>query len=147
MLSLNEKAIARNKKEIDNIMNAIKNGMYSEVMKDELNDLEAEKHKLEVENIRLKSKNKNKLTPKMALSFLDSLMDVDNDSEAQRKRLIDRFVKKVIVYNNRIDIYLIAGSDTKEISDDVKDEVSLNNQNNEKLYVGNGCLILECNLN
>ena len=47
-----------------------------------------------------------KLTPKMALSFLDSLMDVDNDSEAQRKRLIDRFVKKVIVYNNRIDIYL-----------------------------------------
>ena len=80
----------------------------------------------------------------MALSFLDSLMDVDNDSEAQRKRLIDRFVKKVIVYNNRIDIYLIAGSDTKEISDDVKDEVSLNNQNNEKLYVGNGCLILEC---
>ena len=83
----------------------------------------------------------------MALSFLDSLMDVDNDSEAQRKRLIDRFVKKVIVYNNRIDIYLIAGSDTKEISDDVKDEVSLNNQNNEKLYVGNGCLILECSLN
>jgi DNA invertase Pin-like site-specific DNA recombinase len=146
MLSLNEKAIARNKKEIDNIMNAIKNGMYSEVMKDELNDLEAEKHKLEVENIRLKSKNKNKLTPKMALSFLDSLMDVDNDSEAQRKRLIDRFVKKVIVYNNRIDIYLIAGLDTKEISDDVKDEVLLNNQNNEKLYVGNGCLILECGL-
>ena len=59
---------------------------------------------------------------------------------------INRFVKKVIVYNNRIDIYLIAGSDTKEISDDVKDEVSLNNQNNEKLYVGNGCLILECSL-
>ena len=83
----------------------------------------------------------------MALSFLDSLMDVDNDSEAQRKRLIDRFVKKVIVYNNRIDIYLIAGSDTKEISDDVRDEVSLNNQNNEKLYVGNGCLILECSFN
>ena len=83
----------------------------------------------------------------MALSFLDSLMYVDNDSETQRKRLIDRFVKKVIVYNNRIDIYLIAGSDTKEISYDVKDEVSWNNQNNEKLYVGNGCLILKCSLN
>lgn len=80
MLTLNEKALAKNKKEIDNLMNAIKNGMYSEVMEDELNDLEAEKHKLEVENIRLKSKNKNKLTPKMALSFLESLMDIDNDS-------------------------------------------------------------------
>ena len=34
MLSLDEKAIARNKKEIDNIMNAIKNDMYNEVMKD-----------------------------------------------------------------------------------------------------------------
>ena len=57
----------------------------------------------------------------MAMSFLDSLMDIDNDSEAQRKRLIDKFVKKVILYNDKIDIYLIAGSDTKEISDDVKD--------------------------
>lgn len=123
MLSLNEKALVRNKKEIDNIMTAIKNGLYNEIMKEELNNLEAEKHKLEVENVKLKSKNKNKLTPKMALSFQESLMDVDNDSEAQRKRLIDRFVKKVIVYNNRTDIYLIAGLDTKEISDDVKDEV------------------------
>lgn len=51
-------------------------------------------------------------------------------------------MKKVIVYNDKIDIYLIAESDTKEISDDIKDEVSLNNQNNEKLYVGNDCLIL-----
>lgn len=32
-----------NKKEIENIMTAIKNGLYNEIMKDELDRLEAEK--------------------------------------------------------------------------------------------------------
>lgn len=58
------------------------------------------------------------------------------DNEVQRKRLIDRFVKKVIVYNDKIDIYLIAASDTNEICDDVKDEVSLNSHNFEKYMLG-----------
>lgn len=75
-------------------MAAIRNGLYDEIMKDELNRLEAEKHKLEIENIRLKTKNKNKLTPKMALAFLKSLMDMNITTKSQRKRLIQRFVKK-----------------------------------------------------
>lgn len=109
MLSLNEKAIAKNKKEIENVMAAIRNGLYNEIMKDELNRLEAEKHKLKIENIRLKTKDKNKLTSKMALAFLKSLMDINSTIESQRKRLIQRFVKKVVFYNDKIDIYLIAG--------------------------------------
>lgn len=83
----------------------------------------------------------------MALSFLQSLMDLDTDSDVQRKRLIGRFVKKIIVYNDKINIYLIAESETIESNDEVKNELALNNENKEKLYLGNGCLILECSLN
>lgn len=125
-------------------MTAIKNGLYNEIIKDALNKLEAEKKKLEVENIRLKTKNKNKITPKIVLSFLQSLMDLDTDLEVQRKRLIDRFVKKIIVYNDKINIYLIAGTETIESDDEVKSELALNDENKEKLYLGNGCLIPEC---
>lgn len=146
MLSLNEKVIAKNKKEIENVMAAIRNGLYNEIMKDELDRLEAEKHKFEIENIRLKTKNKNKLTPKMALAFLKSLMDMNSTTELQRKRLIQRFVKKIVVYNDKIDIYLIAGVDTLDSNDEVKDIVELDDKNKEKLYLGNRCLILECGL-
>ena len=109
MLSLNEKTIAKNKKEIENVMAAIRNGLYNKIMKDELNKLEAEKHKLKIENIRLKTKDKNKLISKMALAFLKSLMDINSTIESQRKRLLQRFVKKVVFYNDKIDVYLIVG--------------------------------------
>ena len=82
----------------------------------------------------------------MALAFLKSLMDMNSTTESQRKRLIQRFVKKVVVYNAKIDIYLIAGVDTLDSNDEVKDIVELDDKNKEKLYVGNGCLILECGL-
>lgn len=51
-------------------------------------------------------------------------------------------LKKVVVYNNKIDIYLIAGVDTLDSNDEIKDIVELDDENKEKLYLGNGCLIL-----
>ena len=58
--------------------------------------------------------------------------------------LIQRFIKKVVVYNNKLEIYLIAGIDTIDSNDDNKQEVLINNNSNDKSHVGNGCLILEC---
>lgn len=111
MLTLNEKALAKNKKEIDNLMNAIKAGIFSGTIKDELAKLEEEKEKLEIENIKLKSKSKNKMTPEIALRFLESLMDLDDDSFSKKKRLIERFVKRVILYNDKImlELYSMEG--------------------------------------
>ena len=64
-------------------------------------------------------KAKTKLTPEDALNFLHSMIDLDNNTEAYKKRLIQRFVKKVVLYNDR---------------------------NNTNLIVGNGCLVLQCTL-
>lgn len=96
--------------------------------------------------MKLQLKSKSKLTPEDALNFLHSMIDLDNNTEAYKKRLIQRFVKKVVLYNDRIDIYLIAVNelevDTVEsIIEDMNKE-----RNNTNLIVGNGCLVLQCTL-
>lgn len=111
MLVLNEKELAKNKKEIANIMNAIKAGMYNDLLKEELDRLQEEKNRLEIENIKIKSKSKSKIGPEAAMKFLDTLIDLNDDSEAKRKMLTERFIKKVIVYNDKIVLELKALGD------------------------------------
>ena len=77
---------------------------------------------------------------------MHQLRSLNSTTESQRKRLIKRFVKKVVVYNDKIDIYLITGVDTLDSNDEVKDIVELDDRNKEKLYLGNGCLLLEFEL-
>lgn len=122
MLVLNEKSLAKNKKEINNIMSAIKNGFYNDLLKEELDKLQEEKKTLELENLKIKAKSKSKIGPEAALHFLDTLIDLNDDTEAKRKTLIERFVKKVIVYNDKIVLELYALGDIS-INDD-------NNSNN-----------------
>ena len=119
MLVLNEKALAKNKKEINNIMTAIKNGMFNDLLKEELDKLQEEKKTLELENLKIKSKSKSKIGPETAFKFLDTLIDLNSDTEAKRKALIERFVKKVIVYNDKIVIEL-----------KVLGDISITNDNN-----------------
>lgn len=106
LIVLNEKELAKNKKEINNIMTAIKNGMFNDLLKEELDKLQEKKKTLELENLKIKSKSKSKIGPKTAFKFLDTLIDLNSNTEAKRKALIERFVKKVIVYNDKIVIEL-----------------------------------------
>lgn len=115
-----------------------------------LEALTEEKNQLELENMKLQLKSKSKLTPEDALNFLHSMIDLDNNTEAYKKRLIQRFVKKVVLYNDRMDIYLIA---VNELEMDVEEtnEYSLNsnkdnNLKDNNLIVGNACLVLQCTL-
>ncbi len=57
-------------------MNAIKAGIFNEVIKDELDKLQEEKRQLEIEQVKLKLKTKNKLKVGDALSFLFSLLSM-----------------------------------------------------------------------
>lgn len=96
--------------------------------------------------MKLQLKSKSKLTPEDALNFLHSMIDLDNNTEAYKKRLIKRFVKKVVLYNDRMDIYLIAVNELE--IDTVEPTAEDNNEerNNTNLIVGNGCLVLQCKL-
>lgn len=115
-------------------------------LKERLDALTEEKNQLEIENLKLQTKAKSKLTPEDGLNFLHSMIDLDNNTEAYKKRLIQRFVNKVVLYNDRMDIYLIAVNeleiDTVEpAAEDINKE-----RNNTNLIVGNGCLLLQCTL-
>lgn len=146
VLKENEKALARNKKETDNIVNAIASGIINDALKERLDALTEEKNQLELENMKLQLKAKSKLTPEDALNFLHSMIDLDNNTEAYKKRLIQRFVKKVILYNDRMNIYLIAVNELEIDTVEPTPEDNNKERNNTNLIVGNGCLVLQCTL-
>lgn len=94
--------------------------------------------------MKLAIKSKSKLTPEDALNFLHSMIDLDNNTEAYKKRLIQRFVKKVVLYNDRMDIYLIAVNELEIDVEEPATEDTNKERNNTNLIVGNGCLVLQC---
>lgn len=127
MLTLNEKALAKNKKETDNIINAIASGITIPAIKEKLQALEEEKEKLEIENVKLKSSTKTKLTTKDVRKFLFKLMMFNTDEEAYKKELIDKFLKRVDVYDDRFILHLYPQEDHDCIIDD---DEKTNNSNN-----------------
>lgn len=143
-IKINEKAIQKTQKEIDNIVNAIASGIYNESLRQRLTELEEEKNRLETESFKLKLKIKNKLTPEEALNFLHSMIDLDNNTQAYKKRLIERFVNKVVLYNDRMEIYLISVNELTNID---QCKIIKNERNNTKLLAGEGCLVLQCIIN
>lgn len=106
MLTVNEKALSKNKKETDNIVNIMASGFINDALKEKLNTLSEEKKILELENLKLKAKSKNKLSEEDAIKFLASLLKMDDNSPEYKKMMLDRFVKKVILFNDKIQIEL-----------------------------------------
>ena len=125
-LTINEKELSKNKKEIENVINAIKSGIVSNTLKETLAELESQKQKLEDEHIKLKTRSHYKLQCKDAMNFLMSLLSIDNESEKYRKILIDRFVRKVIVYDDKVDILLYPIDDHNifDLNNDNKNSVN-----------------------
>ena len=144
-IKINEKALTKTQKEIDNIVNAIASGIFNESLKQRLTELEEEKNRLETENIKLKLKTKTKLTPEDAVNFLQSMIDVDNNTQSYKKRILQRFVNKVVLFNDRMDIYLIVANDLVDIDANIYERNVIETEmNNIKLLSGKGCLVLQC---
>lgn len=106
LLSANEKELAKKQREIDNALNAILCGIVNDSLKQKLNQLEEEKKILEEENIKLKIRINSRMTPEQAMNFLNKLIDFHDTSLEYKRKLINRLVKKVIVYNDRITVVL-----------------------------------------
>lgn len=75
---LTENAIKKNRSEIANIMMAIKAGFFNDTVKETLDKLEEEKKQLELEQLRLSTRTKNKIEIE-ALSFLYNLIELKSD--------------------------------------------------------------------
>ena len=105
-LKIVEKELSRNKKETDNIINVLASGIVVSAVKEKLEQLEQEKIKLEKEYLKIKLKSKNKIDSCDALLFLTKLLAMDEKSVEYKRKMIDLFVRKVILYEDRIDILL-----------------------------------------
>lgn len=136
MISLNENAIKKNRSEIDNIMKAIKAGFFNDTVKETLDKLEEEKKQLELEQLRLSARTKNKIEIEDALSFLYNLIELKSDSPDYQKILIDRFVRKVILYDNKVEVFLYP-IDNQALFD-LKNPTGGNNSNNQDNSSNNG---------
>lgn len=64
------------------------------------------------------------------------MIDLDNNTFLYKKRLIQRFVNKVILYNDRMDIYLIVVNELTNIDSKIEECAELESKN--RLLTGNG---------
>ena len=86
---------------IQNMLNAIQQGIFTPSTKQRLEELEGTKERLTV-SILQEELQKPRLTKEQVLFFLHRFRTIDTNKEEQRQRLIDSFVNAVYVYDDKI---------------------------------------------
>lgn len=91
--------------EINNIVSAIAAGMFHPSMKEKMDGLEIKKVNLTIklEEAKLQA-HAHAPTPEMISLYLQKDADIKNKSPEEQKRIIQAYVKKVVVYEDKIDI-------------------------------------------
>jgi DNA invertase Pin-like site-specific DNA recombinase len=119
-LPLYEQQLQETNKGIENILNAIQQGILTKSTKSRLDELEATKEDLEI-----KIASENLIRPKVDAEFvtfwLHRFRKLDVRQQAHRKMLIDTFVNAIYLYDDKIVITFNYKDGTKAITfDDVK---------------------------
>jgi len=91
--------------QINNIVNAIAAGMFHQSMKEKMDELETKKANLTIklEEAKLQAQM-HAPTEDMIRKYLQKDADIKNKSPEEQKRIIQAYVKKVIVYDDKVDI-------------------------------------------
>jgi len=89
------------KKEFDNIMTAIKQGIFSPTIKESLDNLEQEKADLELAIAKEKIERPT-LSKEQIKYWICTFKMIDKDDDTQKQRLIDAFVNSIYVYDDKI---------------------------------------------
>lgn len=95
-----EKSLLRTTKSLSNLIKAIENGIFSDTTKERLTELEKQKKEL-TEKILIE-RNKTKIIPS-ASEIKDYLKYA---IEQAPKNLIDLLIKKIVVYQDKIEIFI-----------------------------------------
>lgn len=98
--------------EMNNIVNAIAAGMMHPSMKGKMDDLEAKKASITVslEEAKLQA-HIHAPTPEMIRGYLQKDAGIKNKDPEEQKRIIQAYIKKVIVFDNNVDITTIVTFD------------------------------------
>lgn len=100
-LPLLKQQLAETEKGIQNMLNAIQQGIFTASTKERLEELEDTKSNLEISILQNQIKQHN-FTKEEILFFLYQFREFDKTNAAQRQRLVDSFVNAVFVYDDRI---------------------------------------------
>ena len=92
-------------KGIDNMLNAIQQGIITDSTKQRLEALEARKEDLII-SIAQEKIEKPMLTKEQVVSFLNSFLEGDIDDPAHRQRIIDCFVNSVYLHDDHIKLFV-----------------------------------------
>jgi len=107
--------LAAIQKQIDNIVNAVAAGMFHQSMKDKMDNLEVEKHKLTIRIEEAKNQMKLNIMPTKDTirAYFMRDMNLKEKSLEEQKRIIQTYVQKVIVFggdndsDNKMEIHSI----------------------------------------
>ena len=125
-LPLYEQQLQEAQRGIDNLLNAIQQGILTKSTKCRLEELEAAKEDLEI-----KIANEKIVRPRISLEFvtfwLHKFRRLDVRQQSHRKMLIDAFVNAIYLYDDKLVLTLNYKDGTKTITlDDVKEAVKNN---------------------
>lgn len=130
MLDYLEGRLKETKKTIGNIMKAIEAGIITETTRDRLLELEEEKSEIEADIEREKI-IRPKISREQIIYFIESFKGGDIDDKAYQERVIDTFVHKVLVYDDKIIITYNHGGEDNEITAKIIDEHLKDNTDSE----------------
>ena len=91
-------------KQIENCINAIKKGITSDALQNELTTLEQQSLELEISITKQEKIENNKLTEKQIRFWLSQFDNVDINDEKVKAQIINTFVNKVILFDNKLTI-------------------------------------------
>ena len=101
VLPLYEKQLREVKNSIDNLLNAIQQGIFTRSTKERLDELEASRDELE-DKIAVEKLEKPRITEGQLRFFLEKFRRMDVANQTQRKMLIDTFVNAIFLYDDKV---------------------------------------------
>lgn len=93
--------LAETEKSIDNILNAIQQGVFTKSTKQRLDELEETKNRLEISLLQEQMENPS-LTKEQILCWFHRFRTLDISKAEYRQQIIDYFVNSVFVFDDRI---------------------------------------------
>lgn len=103
-IPLLNKSLKEVEKSINNIVSAIEHGIFTESTKSRLEELENQKHELEIQ-IAQEKLTFSPLTREQLLFWFHRFRKADVTLPKNRRRLVDSFVNSIILYDDRIEFY------------------------------------------
>ena len=119
--------------ELDNVMNAIKQGLFSPTIKSTLDTLEEEKAKLELA-ISKEQIERPALSKEQIRCWIDRFRPIDKEDLSQRQLLIDAFINSIYVYDDKFPITYNYKDGEKCISHEEIQEYMQKKENSENSY-------------